>query len=172
MTRKFNVILIFSINAIGLMGCGVLTYMILANLNELQSIQQKNESIIHHPYLSQLVRTQQKDLLQRSQIITDRMVQDPKQSIQLIQEIESLAASSDVVLEVQLNEQQQEAIPPLSSVPIQFSGHGSWQGVELFLRTLREEKPGFFVNTISLSNETGDSVRFTLNYSLLWQGKF
>lgn len=171
MNRRTNVITIFSIDILLLMSSGVIIYFIFGTLGELKEVEQKNNTIIQHPYLSEDVREEQKELLSRAEATTDIMIQDPEQSIGLIQEIEGLALESEIDLEVRLNEQDQQPIGNLTLVPIQFTGSGPWAGVISFQRALRESKPGFFLNSVSLSNEAGDTVRFTLSYELLWQGK-
>lgn len=171
MTKKTNVITIFSLDALLLIGSGVIIYFIFGSLTSLQEIETKNNSIIQHPYLSEDIREQQKNLLSRSELVSDRMIQDPEQSIALIQEIEALAVASGLDLEVRLNEQDQQPIGSLTLVPIQFTGNGPWEGVISFQQALRQSKPGFFLSSESLSNEPGNTVRFTLAYELLWQGK-
>lgn len=171
MTRKTNVIAIFSLDVLLLVGGAVLIYFIFGALTQLSEVERKNSSSIQHPYLSEDIREQQKELLVRSETTTDSIIQDPEQSIELIQEIEALAVDSDIDLEVRLNEQDQVPVGALTLVPIQFTGNGSWTGVISFQRAIRQKKPGFFLNAISLSNGPGDIVRFTLSYELLWQGK-
>lgn len=171
MTRRTNVIIIFSLDSLLLIGCGLIIYLIFGTLGELKEIEQKNDSIIQHPYLSEDIRAEQKELLARAEKTTNILIQDPEESIGLIQEIESLAVESDIDLEVRLNEQDQQTIGDLTLVPIQFTGSGPWEGVISFQRALRQKKPGFFLNSVSFSNEAGDTVRFTYSYELLWQGK-
>lgn len=171
MTKRTITITIFSLDALLLVGSLVLIYFIFGALTSLQEIETKNNSIIQHPYLSEDVREQQKNLLSRSEVITNSMIQDPEQSIELIQEIEALAVGSGLDLEVRLNEQDQQPIGSLTLVPIQFIGNGPWEGVISFQQALRQSKPGFFLSSESLSNEPGNTVRFTLSYELLWQGE-
>lgn len=171
MNRKTNVITIFSLDVLLLLGCGVIIYLIFGTLSELKEVEQKNNSIIQHPYLSEEIRVEQKGLLSRAEKTTTSVIQNPEESIALIQEIEALAIEANIELEVRLNEQDQRPIGTLTLVPIQFTGSGPWEGVIAFQRALRQSKPGFFLNSVSLSNESGNMVRFTYSYELLWQGK-
>lgn len=170
MTTRSTVIGIFSINTLLLVASGVFTFMIFQTLTRIAEMEQKNEMIIQQPYLSEDTRTEQKELLERSQALSRTFVQDPDKSIELIQEIEALAVDSEIDLEVHLDEKNQQPVGNLSLVPIEFEGSGPWAGVVAFQRALRETKPGFFLDEIALTNQAGDAVHFTLNYTLIWQG--
>lgn len=171
MTTKTNVILIFAINTLLIVGAVILTSMIFQTLNAVAEMEQKNEMIIQQPYLSENIRTEQKLLLERSEQVSQVFIQDPNKSISLIQEIEALAVNSEINLEVHLDEKSLQPVDNLSLVPIEFDGSGPWSGVIAFQRALRKTKPGFFLDEMALTNQAGDSVHFTLNYTLLWQGK-
>lgn len=171
MNNTTKVILVYSLNIMLLIGSAIFSVMIFQTLSQVAEMEQKNEIIIKQPYLSEQTRAEQKELLARSKIITQTFIQDPGNSIELIQAIESLAVNSGIDLEVHLDEKSQQPIGSVSLVPIEFDGSGPWSGFVAFQRALRETQPGFFLDQMALTNQPGDSVHFTLNYTLLWQGK-
>lgn len=170
MTTKTTVILIYSFNSILLVGSVLVSSLIFKTLGKIADMEQKNDMVIQQPYLSEHIRAEQNALLERSQRLSKIFIQDPNQSIGLIQEIEALAVDSNINLEVHLDEKNQQPFGSVSLVPIEFDGTGSWDGFITFQRALRDTKPGFFLDEVALSNQSGNTIQFSLNYTLLWLG--
>lgn len=171
MTKPSHVIFILGVDVICLAGSITMVFMIFDTLKKIQSIEQENTAILQQPYFSEDVRSEQKNLLIRSQSLTNLYIQDPTQSIDVIQEIEALAVKNNLQLAVRLEEDNQQTVGALTAIPIRFTGSGPWIGLMEFQKELQLKKPGFFLDSASLTNQEDDQVAFNLHYTILWQGE-
>lgn len=145
-------------------------YMTYEQVKHIEEIQTKISQGSNHPYLSNNTRIEQRQLLQKARQISSTFTQEPSSTLELIHEIEELALDASVPIKIGLNANTQQNKDGVVIVPMEIRGSGTWEGLLQFENTLRNKKPGFFLDSMDIADQANDQLEFKLTYTVVWRG--